>query len=613
VNECTKGTANCDVNATCANTPGSFTCACNSGYANTGDPTGTACLCSSDPVCPVASPAGDTGSDSALIALPTALPSGVSGGAYRFAWPAPGNAALGLYGPQQSALTGTLLYLNSAQSSGATLLSTVALAASGGAAIDSVLVNLNPPASAVFVDSPSTTFGTGTGRYVDLSVTSPTAIAIPSGAKIAYTGSGFQYGANGRQILFVGNLSAGRGSLYYFNGTTSTLLGAGAPTSSIAFSTARTRAVVGLNISTTASPTGFYSGDLYSVDMTTGATVKLASTAVAMVAATGAPAFSLSGDGNTLVYTNSTTGEVDAVSAAASVTPTPVMVASAGKLPGVSDNGASIAFFNGTGVYTVPPIAGTTPLKIGTQTGTLVRQPRFSPDGSYVLYFESGQAHTAFPSNVWLAAPDAHAAAVKIGTNTPLQDISIGNCGDPYLLTTNLVDLTGVASYTGVGTVTLATPTSCASKTGVAAATTLHTGGVYGDVAFLKGGTIATYFGGFSNSAGFTSHAYVAPVGGTEVDVGQNVARGSLRTSSYAQRMLFLTDEATISGENLAAGSLRTANGAGTSTLLATGVVDGSTDFSPLDGRVVAVISSVAGGEPSAQITQPGIYLIPVP
>ena len=39
INECTNGTANCDVNATCTNTTGSFTCKCNPGF--TGD--GTTC------------------------------------------------------------------------------------------------------------------------------------------------------------------------------------------------------------------------------------------------------------------------------------------------------------------------------------------------------------------------------------------------------------------------------------------------------------------------------------------------------------------------------------------------------------------------------------------
>jgi hypothetical protein len=34
--ECTAGTDNCDANAACTNTAGSFTCACNTGYKGDG-------------------------------------------------------------------------------------------------------------------------------------------------------------------------------------------------------------------------------------------------------------------------------------------------------------------------------------------------------------------------------------------------------------------------------------------------------------------------------------------------------------------------------------------------------------------------------------------------
>ena len=36
INECTSDTGNCDTNAGCTNTPGSFTCACNQGYSGDG-------------------------------------------------------------------------------------------------------------------------------------------------------------------------------------------------------------------------------------------------------------------------------------------------------------------------------------------------------------------------------------------------------------------------------------------------------------------------------------------------------------------------------------------------------------------------------------------------
>ena len=36
-NECTLGTHNCDKNATCTDTDGSFTCACDTGYTGNGE------------------------------------------------------------------------------------------------------------------------------------------------------------------------------------------------------------------------------------------------------------------------------------------------------------------------------------------------------------------------------------------------------------------------------------------------------------------------------------------------------------------------------------------------------------------------------------------------
>ena len=36
IDECEDSTDNCDSNATCTNTPGNFTCACNEGYSGDG-------------------------------------------------------------------------------------------------------------------------------------------------------------------------------------------------------------------------------------------------------------------------------------------------------------------------------------------------------------------------------------------------------------------------------------------------------------------------------------------------------------------------------------------------------------------------------------------------
>ena len=36
IDECTTNTDNCDINATCTNTVGNFTCTCNTGYTGNG-------------------------------------------------------------------------------------------------------------------------------------------------------------------------------------------------------------------------------------------------------------------------------------------------------------------------------------------------------------------------------------------------------------------------------------------------------------------------------------------------------------------------------------------------------------------------------------------------
>ena len=45
IDECTRGTDNCDVNADCINTEGSFQCVCRAGYEGTGQECTGICMC----------------------------------------------------------------------------------------------------------------------------------------------------------------------------------------------------------------------------------------------------------------------------------------------------------------------------------------------------------------------------------------------------------------------------------------------------------------------------------------------------------------------------------------------------------------------------------------
>jgi len=58
VDECTNGSDNCDINATCTNVPGSFTCECNPGFTGDGTTDGTGCTQVTTAMCDYQTEAG---------------------------------------------------------------------------------------------------------------------------------------------------------------------------------------------------------------------------------------------------------------------------------------------------------------------------------------------------------------------------------------------------------------------------------------------------------------------------------------------------------------------------------------------------------------------------
>jgi len=446
-----------------------------------------------------------------------------------------------------------------------------------GASVNSVRASGGSAPAVLFVNNPNAD-GVGALTVAPLDGTAPVAVSQGSGVP---AGGAF-FGASGAQLLFVGSydVTTDRGVLSWSNGTVTQTVGSSASAYSIVIDSARDRAVGAVNLDANGV------GALVGIALSTGATTTLAA-AARTLADYKRPGFALSGDGSTLVYTD-TNGALQKVSTAGG---TPVQLAPTGKLPVVSASGSVVSFFTGT---TVAVWSGGQTRDVATAAGTVA--PLLSADASRVAWaVNAGMKGGGIIGDV-SSAPVAGGAAQSIGANVAWDSVLFSPRGGRLAALTDLRDSTLTANYDqGLGR--------------------LFYGLYSGPLSMQSTRVPAGNFGRFDAVDEMVCVGDVQPgsgdakivvsnlAAGAPVTIKDGVLKGSLRVATGTDRALFIADKRTdlVVDDLYKLGTLYSTGPVGPPYSLKTNVIDAQ--FTA-DGHAIAV---VADGVDS------GVWVLSVP
>jgi len=490
------------------------------------------------------------------------------GTGYRKVWAGTGaSAAVAARGIDASAGTGSLDLLRDGQA---------ALPLSDKAAVASVQVAGAEPGGVLFVKNPDPN-GVGTLMVAGLDGTDTK--TVPSGSGVPSGGAFF--GATGRQILFVAAFSAesGRGQLTWSDGATAKMIGASAPATTFAFNTTRSRAVAATAVDADGS------GKLFSVNMETGDTLELAS---GKVLASYGPAFAFSADGSTVVYTDAS----GALKKVAITGGAPATVANAGTLPGVSEDGTAIAFYD----------AGKAMLLADAQTkelGAVTGPPGVGAviAKGYVAYATSLQRKGGgVIATVFVAPVAGTGTPIKVGDNVAWDSVQFSATSGKLSAVASLRDLGGTGTYDGKGLLLYGLPSAALAEV----SSGVRAGGVR---RFEKSDRVVGIGAILPGSGG--GKVVVSADTGAPVTIRDKVMPGTLRATGATSGIdwaIFLADQtATLIDDIYPVGTLYGTAPDGPAKLLKAGVIDAQ--LAVAGGRTLAV---VAEGEEAGVWSLPG-------
>jgi hypothetical protein len=375
------------------------------------------------------------------------------------------------------------------------------------------------PGSALFLDEP-TRESVGRLTVVDLSSRVVTARALERGENVPV--EGFYYGADGRQILFIGGYEAvtRTGALIWSDGTTSKEIALAAEPTTVLFSASRSLAVAAAKIDVSSG-----TGALIAVNMQTGDSVELTTNAVVHGYERDV-AFALSGDGSTVAFTDAegvlrkvpTTGG-DAVA-----------IAPAGTAPALSSDGKAVVFNAGDTLYLA---GGAEPVFLAETPATV--RPQFSPDNQWVTYFKQmtfrGSGAGAV-GDAYLVSASAKSPAIRLGANVGWDSLVFNPASSRVSAVADLTAPDGSATYDGVGNLLVAKPGKAMQRISV--------GTQPRSVAYLEQSNSIAYIGAMERGVPVAS-LFVTNSEGTESKkLAEKVVPGTLRVARGFDSIIYI-------------------------------------------------------------------------
>jgi len=438
---------------------------------------------------------------------------------------------------------------------------------SSGGSTGSVRFSAGAPAAALFVNNPNSD---GVGSLVAAALDGAAPVTVSGGSGVP-TGGAF-FGANGARLLFVGSydVMTDRGVLAWSTGTTTQTVGSGASAYTMVFDSAREHAVCATGLDSTGT------GALVGVTMSTGVWTTLVTAAKAV--SDRRPAFALSGDGTVLVYTDPA-GALRRISTAGGAS---LPVAPAGKLPAVSADGATVAFFTAASMAVW---SGGQVRELATAAGTAA--PLLSADGSRVAWATGlSQAGGGLVGTVSVAAVSG-GAPTAVGTQTAWDSVLFSPRSGRLAALTDLKDLTGQANYgNGLGRLRFGAPTAAlpVQATGVPAA----------NAGRFDAADRMVFVGAVQPGSG-AAKIFVADGVGAPAVLKENAVKGSLRVAADADRAVFLAEpRADLVDDVYRAGTLYGTSPDGPPVALKADVVDAQ--FAAGGRALVVVADGAAAG-----------------